>query len=62
MTIVYFQHYDRESRGRRVLMALIAGVHRRLARGESVNWARVRQFLLVADPNLRRKRITIARF
>lgn len=46
----YFTHYDRESRGRRVLMMLMHGIERRLLRRQPIDWERVRRQLQAADP------------
>lgn len=53
MSVERFEHYDRETRGRRVLMALVKGVIRRLSRGRPTNWASVHRRMLIADPSLK---------
>lgn len=47
-----FVHYDRDARGRRVLMAIIKATRRRLQRGEPVDWQRVHRHLRTVDPRL----------
>jgi hypothetical protein len=45
-----FASYDRESRGRRVLVMLVEATQRRLERGQPIDWERMRRQITIAAP------------